>query len=346
MRIGIVNKFSGGHHAEYDEFFISQLNRRGHHAYKSNRHLFNLEKNPLLFTTLDDATISFCLTAFARSVLGQRTVGLYLRPSSCFEAGIKYQVKRAMFRALMLLPNVRVLSLLPYSMDLRFQQVSTGWLYDPQFWDLDENDLNTSDETSHKFDAPPSRKLLLALGLLNSLKGFDLLVDLYCSSAALRRKYRVVAAGVVDPSLYGHMERLRGFGGEVINRNISRAELMALYKQADIVWACYHPSYDQSSGIFGRAMQHGIPTVVREGSFLDKLGFEIQHPCLRIPFSDRDKAAHLLENWHAEGARELDEDDLLSDIRKSCWLTLADALGLCPLKQSCGPTHAVLGETP
>ena len=44
---------------------------------------------------------------------------------------------------------------------------------------------------------------------------------------------------------------------------------VSLMRQADLLWCCYNPIYDQSSGIFGRAIQIGRPTIVRKGSCLE-----------------------------------------------------------------------------
>src|ERR1700685_4165033 len=51
-------------------------------------------------------------------------------------------------------------------------------------------------------------------------------------------------------------------------------------QSADLVWSCYAPDYNQSSGIHGRAVQLGIPVVVRRGSYIDALGKSLSHPSL------------------------------------------------------------------
>ena len=55
------------------------------------------------------------------------------------------------------------------------------------------------------------------------------------------------------------------------NRFVSEEELIALYASSDLVWAFYDEEYDQASGIFGRALQFGVPSIIRSGSLVDRL---------------------------------------------------------------------------
>ena len=67
------------------------------------------------------------------------------------------------------------------------------------------------------------------------------------------------------------LEKFKQCGGMAINRFVNEDELTALYASSDIIWAFYDEDYDQASGIFGRAVQFGVPSIVRYLSLVDRL---------------------------------------------------------------------------
>jgi hypothetical protein len=71
-------------------------------------------------------------------------------------------------------------------------------------------------------------------------------------------------------------------GGYACDRFISNEELFDLYACADLIWCCYAADYDQASGVFGRAIQLGIPVVVREGALIHKFCLAQGLPCVAI----------------------------------------------------------------
>ena len=91
----------------------------------------------LLFGTIDDDTAGFFLVAMLRAVLRRRTVGLYLRPQSCFQSqALLSRVKRAAFALLKRVHSVSVFTIVPFSVAPEFAQVADDGLIDPQLWDL------------------------------------------------------------------------------------------------------------------------------------------------------------------------------------------------------------------
>jgi hypothetical protein len=66
-------------------------------------------------------------------------------------------------------------------------------------------------------------------------------------------------------------------GALVINERISNEQLVALSKSADLIWACYSPNYDQSSGVLERAIQYNLPTIVRGGSVAECILMELAY---------------------------------------------------------------------
>jgi hypothetical protein len=92
------------------------------------------------------------------------------------------------------------------------------------------------------------------------------------------------------------------------------------------VWSCYAPDYDQASGIFGRAVQLGVPAIVRTSSYLAKLADHIGHPVLPVSFGDADKAAERISRFpFAERHRGRAGTE---DMRRHSLLVLTNALGL------------------
>jgi hypothetical protein len=62
--------------------------------------------------------------------------------------------------------------------------------------------------------------------------------------------------------------------------------LVALYKVSDVVWACYSPEYDQSSGELGRALQYKKAVIVRARSIAENLAANSE--CLVITLCGED----------------------------------------------------------
>ncbi len=83
-------------------------------------------------------------------------------------------------------------------------------------------------------------------------------------------------------------------GGLLIDRRLDDAELESLYVVSDVIWSCYAPEYDQASGIFGRALQLGVPVIVRRGSLLHRFASGIRSPVLPLEFGDVSGGARLL----------------------------------------------------
>jgi len=190
---------------------------------------------------------------------------------------------------------------MPFAVFPRFEQVATGWIYDPQLWDLlhfgfSENSAFPMLQDLLSIKAS-SRRILTALGLQHQGKGFDYLVDLWCSSAEVRENFLFVVAGKVDYRSAQKAEMFVQEGGLLINRHLSDGELMYMYRCAHIIWSCYSPTYNQASGIFGRAIQFGVPVTVRKGSYLENLGGILFHPTLALPFENADIAAKEILAW-------------------------------------------------
>lgn len=249
------------------------------------------------FPMIEDNVPRFVVAAIICSIRKKPCVGLLFRPSECLRTdSLKYRFKGLLFRLLKKLPSVSVLTILPFSVEQAFAEVATGWIYDPQLWDLPDQDPGPIDtELKDRIArAAQGRKLVIALGVQNRIKGFEFFARLWCEKASLRERYLFVAAGKVAIESADLAVKLTECGGIIVNRFISDEELLSLYEIGDVIWACYAPDYNQASGIFGRSFQLAKNTIVRRGSHLVPLAAELGHPVLPIPFDENDEAANFL----------------------------------------------------
>lgn len=234
-----------------------------------------LAREPVLIPMIEAEPLRYVVLAALRSLVGRTTAGFLLRPKPLFApVSVRHRLKRLALRWLKRFPGASTISFLPFDVEPRLADVATHWIYDPQFWDLhypqDVTHQVAGGELTRTAKADAGgRTICAALGRQDESKGFEGFASLYASRADLRDRFLFVVGGSVIPALQGEVERLRACGGMVLNRFIERAELFDLYYGADLVWCCYVPTYDQSSGVFGRAVQLGIPVVVRAGSMIE-----------------------------------------------------------------------------
>jgi hypothetical protein len=304
--ITYVSKGGDGHHAEYDRVLEAALAPLEIYLHRvPAAHLSKNVKAPLFYSFMDTRpaeTIAALARATARSLMGRATIGLFFRPGDCFIKGsIKATFRRLLFRFVSRLPHVHILSILPPDVFPRLLEVATDWIYDPQLWDLHYLDEPSSEPSpqivAELAAASRGRRLLIALGKQNKSKGFDYLVDIWCESPRLREQYIFVVAGKLDAPSAAQARRFVDLGGMLVNQRLTNGDLLYLYKRADIIWSCYDPGYNQSSGIHGRAVQLGVPVLVRSDSSIDRLGKLVGHPSLGLPDEAADTAAEQILRW-------------------------------------------------
>lgn len=280
------------------------------------------------FPMLDDNIFEFSRAAVLNGLKGKRTVGLFFRPGECFlTSKMKYRFKRALFSLLKRLPHTHIITILPFQLDGRIQSVATGWIHDPQFWDLGYFDAKTTEQSSaierQVKDVAQQRRILVALGSQTRIKGFDLFCTMWCEQSTVREKFLFVAAGKVDPQFEKLAAKVTDLGGVVFNRQISDEELFCLYRVSDMVWSCYAPDYNQSSGILGRAFQFGKPSLIREGSFLGSYAALLGHAALPLPFGDVGLASRRILDWNPKAPSEYSISRKVENIREQDLANLA-----------------------
>lgn len=242
------------------------------------------DARPALFLMIEDDFRRFVGISLWRSLLGRRTVGFLFRPLPALDgASLRLRFKRTLLRVLRRISAIRVLTIIPAELEPRINTLADGWIYDLQLWDIGaaERGLFTrlrggeavpgvaGDIYARIKARAGHRKVLVALGVQTRGKGFSTLADLADMPGV--SDWLIVALGKVSADQASAKARLEAAGHMVEDRFVDDDELVAAYAAASTVWCLYDPSYDQASGILGRALQLGIPPIVRSGSLSHKL---------------------------------------------------------------------------
>ena len=261
-----------GHRGNYMAF----LNR----LYTAERVPFGwcaaLTWHPVLVPMIEESFWKYVVICLLRGLLGRRTVGFLFRPRPALEGrDWRLRAKRWVLRALRRLPTTRTLTILPFSVEPGFATIADDWIYDFEMWDLigDERIVPGAPGPlgTDLLEAAHGRLVCSTIGRQDPSKGFDRFAELYLSSPPLRAAMLFACGGKVDPAMADRAEAFAGTGGFIRARFITDAELLDFYACADLIWCVYAPDYDQASGILGRAMQLGLPVVVRRDSLIHRL---------------------------------------------------------------------------
>lgn len=272
-----VSEAGPGHQSAYDELLKPIFRSLG----------FIVVEDPaapadaVFHATLDFDYPALLRSSFRSLVGGPRTVALFLRPQNCLRP-IKpvHRIKQLLFRVLRRIPSVSILTILPFDLEPRLASYARDWINDPQLWDL----RLLAPEALILPPAPPTdaRPAITMLGRLDHEKGFDQFATLWIENPGVREKYRFVAAGKVDPAMAGLADDFVEAGGTLIDERISDDRMFGLFHESTAIWCAYDRHYDQASGIFGRAFQFGLPTIVTAGSFLEKQSAGLRQQSLAV----------------------------------------------------------------
>jgi hypothetical protein len=334
----LVAKHTGhGHHDEYLRLFEKVLMNFGRPISVAKLGFtFSLSRDPILFLMFEAAPMDFAFTAILRGVLFRRTACLLFRPGECINGTtIRMRLKRLLLKSLFYIPGCSVITILPFSVEPRFAEISKFGIFDPQLWDLEDLDVVKKKTTNGQGivsivdSKADGRKVILALGNQTAEKGFDYFCQLWSSrsGSAVRQKFLFVAAGKVADSSMHFAEDFQRRGGVLINRVLANDEMVALYGRADMIWSCYSPGYNQASGIFGRAVQYGVPVVLRSGSYVDSLSKLIGHPVIDLNWEKTEETEALLENITVCQSK-YNSQRKIAQMRASSLAAIAVALGI------------------
>ncbi|RWM80796.1 MAG: glycosyltransferase family 1 protein [Mesorhizobium sp.] len=257
-----------------------------------------LTADRLFFATLDDDLFFFVSIALRRAVQGRATVALFLGPQSCFGGfNLKRFIKRNLFVALKHVPRITVASIIPFSLAPEYRAVVDIGLYDPQWWDMhDGYTLRQPGDTPIATEVRQmagGRQIVCWLGAASVRKGFAFMVEILEADPDIAKQICFICAGGANTE-QTLASRFRASGGVHIDRRLTDNEWESLYSVADAVWACYEPTYDQASGVFGRALQFGVPAIVRRGSLIHAAATKLDASVFPIDFGDCIAAATAL----------------------------------------------------
>lgn len=290
---------TAGHRQSYLDtlgrmFALDQL------AQPMNRDVFRrlVGADRVLFATMDDDQISFLAVAIARALRGRRTAALFLGAQTCVDIGRWTSLKRLVFGLIRRIPGVTTATITPFDVMPAYKGIASVGLYDPQYWDqLDAGVIADPAPTALSEDVAAragGRLILCALGRMGANKGLDFLAETLERHPSLAERVFVVCAGSVIGEVKPAAARLSAAGALMVDRFVSDAELESLYGVSDSVWACYSPGYNSASGVFGRALQFGVPPIVKAGSVIARFATVNGLPHLEVPFGDHARLADLL----------------------------------------------------
>lgn len=323
----LVSHSLDGHRREYVDLFTGLFAHVGVKAHLIGHWRATLaNKNPALFLMIEEAFFGYALSVLIRSLLGRKTAGLLFRGAEAAGGtSSRMALKRWVLKALKRLPCATTLTITPFVAEPGLEAVADGWIYDPQLWDLADNGHAATTPLSDMIvAAAKGRRIVVALGAQNQLKGFDVFCSLWHSQPSLREDYLFVSAGKVTAALLDAAQGFAAQGGMLADRFISQEELLSLYRTADVVWAAYAPDYDQASGIFGRAFQTGRTVAVRQGAQIERLARHLDYPVLSLP-ADPTTAVKVLKSALLPAATP---SGRLAAMREETMGKLSAALGL------------------
>lgn len=265
-----------GHRGTYLTFAMAQL--EGDRIEAAD---IVIAEEPVLCLMVEEGFFSYTTRAIRRAIHGRRTIGLLFRPGPAVTANTKnLWLKKQILQFLKRIPQVQTLSIVPVPLKPEFGEIVDGWIHDFQLWDMSAEGRKMFDDLQAENlpqDHPAAlfyaqikqeaqgRPVLVSLGMQSKGKGYSILSEALPDLA--KADWFVVAAGKVAEDQKSKTPVFSEHGMMSVDRFLDDSEILAAYAAADTVWCLYDPSYDQASGILGRAVQFGVPPLVREGSF-------------------------------------------------------------------------------
>lgn len=286
--VTFVSRSFAGHRQAY----VNQFSALATKAHQTPRIVNNwwktlLAPSPALFLMIEEHSVGYSVSAIVRAITGRRTVGFLFRGREAVDGRSPRLVfKRTLLRVMQKIPFIQTLSIVPFSVEPRLRLISDGWIDDPQLWDIDDTSTPATLLSDEVLEAAAGRRVIVSIGVQSEGKGVAFFTDAWLQDASLRSQWLCVAAGKVAPEVKDAVARFRAAGGFVCDRFISDDELRSLYGAADVIYGVYSPSYDQASGIFGRAVQYDIPILVRRGSAVDINAQELGARASSIDYGD------------------------------------------------------------
>lgn len=303
-----------GHRSDYVDFFNNLLKSKGINAnlIRTPLKVLNI-KDPTLFLMVEESFFQYFFISILRSVKGLKSCGLLFRGKEAANAkSLKLLLKKYLLKFLLNFKNISTLSIIPFPIDNRLQEICTDWIFDPQLWDIDVEETKKvkSKLSQETLIAAKGKKIIISLGVQNKDKGFDNFVRLLTDNKQYKDEFLFIAAGKLDKNLEKEADEFTNAGGILINRFIDNDEMMSLYNIADIVYAVYDQKYDQASGILGRAIQLNKPVMIRENSVSNKICQEFGFPHIAVNFDDNTIDKITYDGFQTENGKTYNQSEI------------------------------------
>lgn len=298
----------GGHRGRGVQLFASVVDGEPYIAPVSAavRRLLR-HRGVLLWQTADYPILAFALVAMVRAVLLRQTIGLCYRNDFGTMRTLRSTVRRWIVHFLSVLPRVHMVFIFRPPGSARWAR---HWIYDPEWWDLIEMPVLISQvQTPRNNDGT-----VLFIGNVDWLKGVEFFIDTAHSAKQRGSRLQYLIVGRDDRLAPGLASRFAAAGGKVISAQPPDPEFLGYINSARYLWCCYHPAYDQSSGIFGRSLQLGIRAIVREGSLLAAYGQRFGNAIATV-YGDADGLAAKLDEAPIGPVLPVPVDDLRTQAR-------------------------------
>lgn len=229
-----------------------------------------LRARRVLISTVDDHYAFSIAVGMLRALCFRKTAGILLRPLPKNTLSTKHRIKSLFLRLAKWTGRIHLVSLIPFEAEPDIELISSGWIFDPQWWDARElYSANNEAQIANYIRAARNYRIVVAfIGSAHTGKGIGHFLNLWNNSLEIRRQYLFVIGGKVDSLFDSQLSDFVENGGIAFNRFITDSEMGSLYDCADLIWVFYEPSYDQSSGIFGRSLITKKTPIVRKDSRL------------------------------------------------------------------------------
>lgn len=236
------------------------------------------------------STFFFTLLVILRNLLGRRTVGICYRNNQVSDGKVfRHALRRFLFTAWNVLPHSTALTTCTNDPT----SPPEHYLYDIELWDLSVAPLKQITSTVIR---RPHMKTVLCIGSLSELKGVTYFVDAAIAASTKPPNLNFVLVGGRKGIPKDTLRKIEHYNIQFLPGPSEDEMFLSYIQQADILWCCYHPIYDQSSGIFGRSIQLGKSTIVRKGSILEKWQ-KICGSGISITYGDNNELIGKLDSW-------------------------------------------------
>lgn len=248
-----------------------------------------LNGSSVCFGMVEENFFKYVFVSSLRSLFGLKTVGVLYNPSVLFYPTNKSRVKYIfLWWVKKVCYSAKTISLVPFYVDENIEIVCDDWVYDPDIW---SNSCTSNIDSSklifeyERFKDNTTLEVIVFLGYFSIEKGSDYLEAILNKTS--HEGFEIFSAGKTAPGKHNQeiRDRLNAFGMYSWASFIDEAEFCYLIKNSNYVWACYSESYNQSSGIFGHAVQFSRIPMVRAGSVLEKIALELGVPFYSISTS-------------------------------------------------------------